>query len=274
MVLPSVHRRHVLAAVAACILFAAFTTVAYASHSWGGFHWPRSANPLTLNVGDNVSSVWDPYLDGAIADWNTPVGGYADVMNLVEVTGATRPKTCKPTAGRVEVCNSRYGNNGWLGIAQVWVSGTHITQATTKLNDTYFTTATYNTPAWRRLVTCQEIAHDFGLDHQDENFSNANVGSCMDYTNDPDGPPSNEHPNAHDFEQLEAIYGGHFDGGASAPGGTGGNGQDIGDDPSTWGQLRRSDAHGKPALYERDLGNGHKVFTFVVWTEEARGHHE
>ncbi|MGH2654468.1 MAG: hypothetical protein ACRDHV_08995 [Actinomycetota bacterium] len=29
----------------------------------------------------------------------------------------------------------------------------------------------------------------------------------MDYTNDPDGPPSNEHPNAHDFEQLEKIYG-------------------------------------------------------------------
>ena len=53
---------------------------------------------------------------------------------------------------------------------------------------------------------CQEIAHDFGLDHQDENFDNPNLGSCMDYTSDPDGPPSNEHPNSHDFQQIAAIY--------------------------------------------------------------------
>ncbi len=34
---------------------------------------------------------------------------------------------------------------------------------------------------------CQEIGHDFGLDHQDENFNNPNLGTCMDYTNDPLG---------------------------------------------------------------------------------------
>ncbi|MBC9002950.1 MULTISPECIES: hypothetical protein [Micromonospora] len=40
------------------------------------------------------------------------------------------PKTCKATAGRVEVCNSAYGNNGWLGIASISVTGgTHITQS-------------------------------------------------------------------------------------------------------------------------------------------------
>jgi hypothetical protein len=50
-----------------------------------------------------------------------------------------------------------------------------------------------------------EIGHTFGLDHQDENFSNPNLGTCMDYTSDPDGP-SNEHPNAHDDQQLETIY--------------------------------------------------------------------
>ena len=27
----------------------------------------------------------------------------------------------------------------------------------------------------RQLVMCQEIAHDFGLDHNDENFSNTNT---------------------------------------------------------------------------------------------------
>jgi hypothetical protein len=36
----------------------------------------------------------------------------------------------------------------------------------------------------------------------------------MDYTSDPDGGgafgPSNEHPNAHDYEELQIIYA-HFD---------------------------------------------------------------
>jgi hypothetical protein len=28
----------------------------------------------------------------------------------------------------------------------------------------------------------------------------------MDYTSDPDGPPSNEHPNSHDLDQIASIY--------------------------------------------------------------------
>src|SRR5688500_4482727 len=181
---------------------ATFPASVSADHSWGGYHWARTANPFSLKVGDNVSSTWDTYLDQAIADWNP-----SSVLNLTEVAGGARSKNCRPTSGRIEVCNARYGNNGWLGIAQIWITGgVHITQATTKVNDTYFDTAQYNTPAWRRLVMCQEIAHDFGLDHQDENFNNANLGSCMDYTSDPDGPPSNEHPNSHDFQQLQTIY--------------------------------------------------------------------
>ena len=69
-------------------------------------------------------------------------------------------------------------------------------------------------------MICQEIAHDFGLDHQDENFSNPNLGTCMDYTSDPEGPPSNEHPNQHDYDQLESIYS-HLDGGGGGGGGGG-----------------------------------------------------
>jgi hypothetical protein len=101
------------------------------------------------------------------------------------------------------VRNSRYGNTGWLGIASISLSGGHIVQGTTKLNDTYFDTPTYNTPAWRALVTCQEVGHDYGLDHQDEDFNNANLNTCMDYTNN---PASNQHPNAHDYQQLLDIY--------------------------------------------------------------------
>jgi hypothetical protein len=173
----------------------------------------------------------------------------------------------------VEVCNTTYGNNGWLGVASIWVSGSHITKGTVKLNDTYFNTSAYNTPAWRRLVMCQEVGHTFGLDHQDENFYDANLGTCMDYTSDPDGPPSNEHPNGHDYEQLEIIYA-HLDStttasqtsaqGASPPA------MDEIDfaGPGQWGRLIRSTHQGRTELYELDFGGGHKVFTFVIWAEE------
>ena len=257
-------RRSIVLTFAAAIMFAALPS---ADHAWGDYHWARQSNPFTLQVGDNVSNDWDDYLLGAIADWNQ-----SDVLQLAHANGGTRPRNCKPTNGRIEACNARYGNTGWLGIAQIWVTGgTHITQGVTKLNDTYFETATYDTPAWRRLVTCQEIAHDFGLDHQDENFNNPNLGSCMDYTSDPDGPPSNEHPNAHDFAQLEEIYA-HTDTtttvGAALPSGTPpAMGQIDFDTPGQWGRLVRSTANRRAQVFEVDFGNGNKVITHVFWAD-------
>src|SRR5215216_6945486 len=176
------------------------------------------------------------------------------------VAGQAKSKNCRPTSGRVEVCNGAYGNNGWLGIAQIWVSGKHITQGTTKVNDTYFNTAKYNTTAWRNLVMCQEVGHTFGLDHQDENFNNPNLGTCMDYTSDPDGPPSNEHPNAHDYEQLVTIYS-HLDKfttvGAAAPADApaGFMNADM-NAKENWGEKVRESANGRSAIYVRDFGNG------------------
>jgi hypothetical protein len=239
------------------------STSVSANHSWGNYHWARTANPFTLKVGDNVSSAWDTYLDGAISDWNQ-----STVLDLVEVAGGSR-KNCRPTNGRIEACSARYGNNGWLGLAQIWANGSHITQATTKVNDTYFETPTYNTPAWRRLVMCQEIAHDFGLDHQDENFDNSNLGTCMDYTSDPDGPPSNEHPNSHDFQQLVTIYT-HLDSFNSydtsnpmPPGFANANVHAV----ENWGEKIHESADGRSALYVRDFGDGFKIFTHVFWAE-------
>ena len=255
-----------LLALATSVVFA---TVASASHSWGNYHWARTSNPFTLLVGDNVDSTWDPYLNEAISDWSA-----SSVLDLERTAGGTKPRNCRPTGGRIEACNARYGNTGWLGIAQIWASGSHITQGITKVNDTYFNTATYNTPAWRRLVMCQEIAHDFGLDHQDEDFDNDNLGSCMDYTSDPDGPPSNEHPNGHDFDQLEAIYA-HNDSGATVGQRVTGNAPAVdgleGDGPGQWGRLVRSTNGGRTEVYEADFGNGRRIITFVIWANGARG---
>ena len=252
----------IIASLFAFVAVVALGTVVYATHSWGSYHWARTSNPFTLKLGDNVSSAWDAYLAEASSDWSQ-----SSVLNTTVVAGNTTPRKCRATAGRVEVCNATYGNNGWLGIASIWASGSHITQGTAKMNDTYFNTATYNTPAWRRLVMCQEVAHAFGLDHQDENFSNPNLGTCMDYTNDPDGPPSNEHPNAHDYAQLETIYT-HLDStttvGQTVPGpGKHAEGADV----AEWGKSLRQDGNGRTSLYVRDLGNGEKLFTFVIWVE-------
>ena len=242
-----------------------FAVRSFADHSWGSYHWARTSNPFTLKVGDNVSSTWDDHLIGAIADWNA-----STVLQLTKVTGGTKPKVCRPTSGQIEVCNASYGNTGWLGIAQIWITGgEHITQAITKVNDYYFSRAPYNTPAWRQFVMCQEIGHDFGLDHQDENFTNPNLKTCMDYTN---SPGDNQTPNLHDFAELEAIYA-HLDSTttvsstalpANMPPAMG---QIDFDTPAQWGKLLRSSANGRIHVYDLDFGRGHRVITHVLWAD-------
>src|SRR3989338_9614836 len=244
-----------------------FAVGAYATHSWGNYHWARTANPLVLKLGDNVSSSWDAYLAAASSDWNA-----SSVLSTTVVPGRANPKNCRATSGRVEVCNSKYGNNGWLGTASIWATGDHITKGTVKLNDTYFNTAKYNTPAWRNLVMCQEIGHTFGLDHQDEIFANSPLGTCMDYTND---PTPNQHPNQHDYDQLETIYA-HLDTSTTIAGalssilGRNNNGNESDtstESPEEWGKVIRKSHDGRNTLYERDLGKGNKVFTFVIWAD-------
>ena len=249
--------------VAATLALGLVAADASATHSWGSYHWARTSNPFTIKLGDNVSGAWDSPLLGASSDWSQ-----STVLNTAIVAGLANPKNCRATAGRVEVCNSKYGNNGWLGIASIWATGNHITQGTVKLNDTYFNTPTYNTLAWRNMVTCQEIGHTFGLDHQDENFNNANLGTCMDYTND---PTSNQQPNQHDYDQLLTIYS-HLDTTTTISQSVGTNGADVDhDNPSSWGRLMKLSNGGRTAVYELDLGGGRKIITFVIFALEANG---
>jgi hypothetical protein len=201
------HRRSLMVLV----LLVIFAVPVFANHSWGNYHWARTANPFTLKVYDNLDPIWEPYLQEAVNDWNAST---VFDFNVIWQTPLSSKRKCSSAAGVIEICNLKYGQNGWLGIAGISISGSHITKGYTKLNDTYYAMAQYNTPAWRQMVTCQEIAHDIGLDHQDETFDNANLGSCMDYTNDPDGgaggasssDPSNVGPNSHDFQQISSIY--------------------------------------------------------------------
>ncbi len=248
------------------------TGVAFASHSWGPYHWARTSNPFTLNLVDNVPSTWDPYLNEASYDWSL-----SEVLDTAIGPGNTSDRCNKPKSGQVKVCAAKYGANGWLGQAGIWVnSDNHITAGVTKMNDTYFNTTKYNTPGWRDLVMCQEIGHTFGLDHQDETFNNPNLGTCMDYTNNPDGPPANRQPNQHDYDQLAAIYGGHVDGSStltqSIQSARGRASDGDGDVDEDLGAPVHSDPHGRPNVFAKDLGGGAKKITWILWTEPDTGH--
>ena len=111
------------------------------------------------------------------------------------------------------------------------------------------------------------------LNHQDENFSNPNLGSCMDYTNSPAG---NEKPNAHDYEELEIIYS-HLDstttiGSALPNSAPEAMGQIDFDTPAQWGRLAASSSNGRAQAYELDFGRGNKVITHVFWADPDRDH--
>ena len=252
-------RTKLLAVAATAALVTALTPgTASAHHSWNGYHWARTSNPFTVKLGNNLSNAWDPYLRTTSTDWSKSA-----VLNTTIVAGQTRPRRCSPTAGRVEVCNAAYGQTGWLGVATVSVNGKHITRGTVKVNDTYFSLAKYNTAAWRNLVMCQEVGHTFGLAHQDENTTNPNLGTCMDYT---DRPSTNQHPNQHDYDQLANIYR-HLDSTTTvgqtadpSPGQAA-----VGNDAASWGTRVEGSRASGHSTYVRDLGRGTKVITFVTW---------
>lgn len=255
-------KRYSIAALSA-LLVLILVQGALATHSWNGYHWARTSNPFTLKLGDNLTSAWDPFLATTATDWS-----FSEVLDLTIVAGGANPKNCRPTLGRVEVCNSKYGNTGWLGIAQIWITGgEHITQGVTKVNDTYFNTASYSDPAWKNLVMCQEVGHTFGLAHQDENFSNPNLNSCMDYTSD---PASNQHPNSHDYAELSDIYS-HVDGTTTVSQTTSKMPPAMTDidleGPGQWGKLVAESAKGRESVFEADFGNGNKIVTHVIWVE-------
>ncbi len=243
-----------LVAVAFAIITVFYST-AGASHSWGNYHWARQDNPFTLKLSSNLTSSWRPYLETASDDWSA-----SSVLDTTVITGFKNPKTCKPTAGRVEVCNAKYGNNGWLGLAQIWISGgSHITQGAVKMNDTYMTRALYNTPEEKNHVMCQEVGHTFGLGHQDE--SGATLGTCMDYSMS----ATSQYPNAHDYEQLEEIYA-HLDTSTSvdltSALSAAADSSDLNSNQN-WGRRVIRGQNGLVEVYEKQYKDGSKLISFV-----------
>jgi hypothetical protein len=254
---------------------AAFGGVVLADHSWGNYHWARMTSSFDLTIVNSTTDDWDGYVNRAVSDWSD-----SKKLNMVQTVGSTSDRDrrqCRGPEGGVRICNLAYGNTGWLGVAGISIDvNGHIVTGYTKLNDTYFTQSFYNQPNWKQSVTCQELGHNIGLDHQDENFNNTSLFSCMDYQN-----PPYEYPNAHDYEQLDTIYG-HIDsynsyvsseggggggGTCNAPPGKGCNkaGVGHGNSRADWGlSLGRRGAQEKFLRIDPD---GTRHLTFVTWVE-------
>ncbi|MDQ5820392.1 MAG: hypothetical protein M3540_03015 [Actinomycetota bacterium] len=248
-------RRLLLTFTATALLAGTWAGAAAANHAWGNYHWARTSNPFTVPLGDNVTNTaysnWDGALAGASTDWTQ-----STVLDSPVVAGAAgKPRRCSANDGKIEVCNARYGPNGWLGLASIWTSGSHIVRASAKMNDTYFDSTTYDFTA-ERHVMCQEVGHGYGLGHQDE--SGADLNTCMDYASALDNPS----PNAHDYEQLETIYNSHLDATSTvkfAP---------ASDKPLS---VSRSDRISSSEIVE-DYGNGFRIHRYIFWAlGESRG---
>ncbi len=233
-------------------------TVTTEFHAWDNYHWARTSNPFALKLGDNVTSAWDSYLRTASSDWSQ-----STVLDTTTPPGnvrrkALRRKKCPPTTGQVEVCNAAYGRTGWSGLAQIWINGNdHITAGVAKINNTYFRSGDR---AKRSHAMCHEVGHTLGLGHTSENGQSD--GTCMDYARD---STNSQHPNAHDYEELEEIYA-HTDSTSTVSTTTSqmpaaakrGNYNSR----AEWGKLKHRSADGKHEVYEREFSDG-KLVTFV-----------
>lgn len=177
--------------------------MAAADHSWGGYHWARTANPFTLKVTDSVTSEWQYALEESLARWNQSTVLENSIAGTDE--GARTRKRCSAISGQLRVCNDAYGQQGWLGRASINIDGQgHITRGIAQMNDSYdWYFASH--PGEDNHVMCQEIGHLYGLGHTSEDGTSQQT--CMDYS----ASLASQWPNQHDYDQLLSIYG-HLDG--------------------------------------------------------------
>jgi len=269
-----------LSAASIAFALAFLTSTTNADNSWGTYHWARQTNSFDLTVVNSTTDDWDSYVTQAVSDWSVSYE-----LNMVQdpTDGSTSKKVrrqCKAPSGQVRICNLAYGQTGWLGVAGISIDAySHITKGYTKLNDTYFSMTFYDQPDWKQSVTCQELGHNVGLHHQDVDFNNQSLYSCMDYQNSPW-----KYPNTHDYDQLATIYG-HPDsydsfasdggggggssdpdgGGCKAPPGKGCNKSGIGGNNGDIGWGMSLGRRGQLETFIRIDPDGIRHITHVIW---------
>ena len=167
------------------------TGVVLANHPWlcsgsTAYHYsPRTIGYASAVAQSSVvrsASSYTSAYSGSVSLWN------GTIINLVT---SSSPK--------LRLFYGAYGNNGWLGLASLTsVDGAcHILGANAKLNDTFLRdTARYSQTAVNH-VSCQEVGHTFGLNH-----NRTQTNTCMNDTILTAGNQINQH----DRDQLDSIY--------------------------------------------------------------------
>jgi hypothetical protein len=250
-----------------------------AHHRWENYRWARTKSPSTLQIANCLNDKeWDKHFKKATKDWNKPKAfGAKSTPLLNRPVKCPAKNECLETSGMTTVCNGEYGENGWLGLATIYIMGDYIVQGAAQMNDTYFKMSRYNNPNEKRHVMCQEVAHTFGLGHQSVDGSSQN--SCMDYFPNIDENAKSTlstRPNEHDFEELHTIYA-ELDGFTTLAEPTRPSKKrpkKLKDpkNPKAWGKLKSQSPDGRGSIYENNDIAGATVITHVYWAEEAAEH--
>mmetsp|Transcript_14474 Transcript_14474/g.21704 ORF Transcript_14474/g.21704 Transcript_14474/m.21704 type:complete len:201 (+) Transcript_14474:782-1384(+) len=194
-----------------------------------------------------------------------------------------REDSCDHRDGVIRVCNGEYGKGDWKGLnVAKYYTPYYAPEGTDKkyfissvaiLNDSYLSGKSH---AERLNAICHEVGHGYGLQHRDENFLNADIGTCMDYTKNFE---SSSKPDDIDFQNLVNLYGvfgarRNFTKQHEIPIHT----LQFDDNVLNRGQNNTDFKRGRivhksrySEVYERDLGDGLKVVTrLLLATDDER----
>lgn len=92
----------------------------------------------------------------------------------------------------------------------------------------------------------------------------ANLGTCTDYTSNPDGPPSNTAPNKHDYDELVTTYT-HLHTSTTVGAALPNSAAAAAAAAAGWGREVARTNGGHTSTFVNDLGHGNLVVTFVIW---------
>jgi len=159
--------------------------------------WHNRGNGLHLTIVNGLTSDWYRYFTTAVDDWNA-----CPALDLDTETIEPDDR-CQPITGQMKVCNAAYGLTAWTGLNEVYFegNGAYIVSSVAKMNESYLRRSSSEE---KQFVMCHEIGHGFGLPHRDENTTNLDLGTCLDYTA---RPVNNMQPDETDFSHLIDIYG-------------------------------------------------------------------
>ncbi|CAJ1960790.1 unnamed protein product [Cylindrotheca closterium] len=157
-----------------------------------------SKTGLEMEILNALDDSWQAVFTLAVTDWEF---GSPDALSLT-TTRVDHDPECTPVDGKIKVCNGDYGEQPWRGLATCILDrDRNYANCNAKMNDYYLGNGDLDL---KQYTMCHEIGHGFGLPHTDEDFNNADLGNCLDYT---ENFSVNKSPDASNYDKLVEFYG-------------------------------------------------------------------